>query len=180
MSLFPKRKTRATEKSKKSTKPKVKVILDSNIESIISKKTDYCKMTVTEQVQMDEPLSSKIQLLIEKEAFLISDKVLPLPSSLIQELLNGHDLSEDIKKGLQEQGKSTLFPLYKINDLENAILFLNNLVSSQHQIGQKIAELAKEVKSKSDTDFEHELDQLVKFLISYKNNTLNYKTRLKS
>ena len=175
MSLFPKRKTRATEKSKKSTKPKVKVILDSNIESIISKKSDYCKMTVTEQVQMDEPLSSKIQLLIEKEALLISDKVLPLPSSLIQELLNGHDLSEDIKKGLQEQGKSTLFPLYKINDLENAILFLNNLVSSQHQIGQKIAELAKEVKSKSDTDFEHELDQLVKFLISYKNNTLNYK-----
>ena len=124
---------------------------------------------------MDESLSSKIQILIEKEALLISDKVLPLPSSLIQELLNSHDLSEDIKKGLQEQGKSQLFPCYKINESENVSLFLNNLVSSQHQIGQKVAELAKEVKSKSDTDFELELDELVKFLISYKNNTLNYK-----
>ena len=177
MSFFPskKRTTRSTKKTKKTKKAELKIVLDSSVESVISEKSDYSKMTVTETVQMDDSVSRKIQILLEQEAILISNKVLPLPSSLIQELLNNHVLSEDIRKGLEEQSKAQLFPCYKIDESENVSLFLQNLVSSKHQIGGKISELAKEAKSKTDTEFENELNEIIKFLTSYKNSTLNYK-----
>ena len=150
--------------------------MDSSVESVISEKSDYSKMSVTDTVQMDSSVTRKIQILLEQEALLISNKILPLPSSLIQELLNNHVLTDDIRKELEEQSKAQLFPCYKIeNSDENISLFLKNFVSSRHQIGGKISDLARDVKSKSDTQFEDELNEIIKFLKSYRNTTLNYK-----
>ena len=134
MSFFQPSKKRTTRLSlsKDTKKPEVKIFLDSSVESISENIDLTSKMSETStmsdtlvQTSSNFSVTRGIQILNEQETLLTSNEILPLPISLQQELLHKHVLSEDIKKSLEEQGKTKLFPCYKDDETgESIILFL--------------------------------------------------------
>ena len=120
MSFFQPSKKRTTRLSlsKNTKKPEFKIVLDSSVESIsekidfTSKMSETSTMSDTVQTSSNFSVTRGIQILNEQETLLTSNEILPLPISLQQELLHKHVLSEDIKKSLEEQGKTKLFPCY--------------------------------------------------------------------
>ena len=173
--------------SKDIKEQKVKVVLDSSVELISEKDTDLTlKMTETnttlsDTMSMVQPSSNLsvdrgIDILNVEENLLTSNQILPLPTSLQQELLHGNFLSEEIKQSLVEQGKTKLFPFYQDKETgESIIYFLKCFISSKHQIGSKILELASNVKSKTELQFIDELKSVIDFIKDYKKTTFNFK-----
>ena len=96
-------------------------------------------------VQLTPPLSLDrgIDILMTEEDLLRASNVLPLPSSLQEELLHNNLLSEEDRLKLAEQGKKQLFPIIQLTGEEKVIFFLNCFVSSEHPLGSKILDLGK-------------------------------------
>ena len=185
MSFFQPSKKRTTRLSlsKDTKKPEVKIFLDSSVDSISENIDITSKMSETNtmsdtvvQTSSNFSVIKGIEILNEQESLLTSNEVLPLPTSLQQELLHGHFLSEEIKKSLVEQGKTKLFPFYKDDETgESIILFLQSFISSKHQIGAQILDLANDVKSKTELQFVDELKAVIDFLKNYRKTTFNFK-----
>ena len=112
-------KKRTTRLSKDFTKLDVSVILDETVEQITEgAKTLESAMAavnsnpsnVSTIVQLNPPLSPDrgIEILVTEEDLLRASNILPLPSSLQEELLHNNLLSEEDRLKLAEQGKKNL------------------------------------------------------------------------
>ena len=156
-------------KFKKLTKPKKSV---SFPDSVLADKIMSTTQTVTSAQDSDKlTLQIATKIIADHLDNLEQSKIFPLPAWFKLELLNDHVLTDLEIKNLEDQVGNVFFPFLQLNDDEYLILFLNTHINSKHVLGQKLLELVKLVKSTTKSIFVEKVDDIVKFLTGYLQNT---------